>query len=123
MALAAFTSAAAAQKPAQRRKSWIALILLLPGILYLVLFFLTPLVSLIITSFQEPVPGGDIGQYQAAFQWQNYTDAISEYWQQIVRSFAYALIATACALVLSRRRRPERAAPGLRTAIRLRSRS
>ena len=45
-----------------------------PGVLYLVLFFLTPLVSLIITSFQAPVDGGDIGQYQAAFQWQNYTD-------------------------------------------------
>lgn len=101
MAIAAFTTAAPAQEPVQRRKSGIALVLLLPGILYLVLFFLTPLVSLIITSFQAPVEGGDIGQYQAAFQWQNYTDAIAEYWPQIIRSFGYALIATVCALLIS----------------------
>ncbi|KQR54636.1 ABC transporter permease [Leifsonia sp. Leaf336] len=103
MAIAAFTGPPATQdqEPAVRRKSGIALVLLLPGVLYLVLFFLTPLVSLIITSFQAPVPDGDIGQYQAAFQWQNYTDSISEYWPQILRSFGYALIATAAALVIS----------------------
>jgi spermidine/putrescine transport system permease protein len=103
MAIAAFTGPPATQdkEPAVRRKSGIALVLLLPGVLYLVLFFLTPLVSLIITSFQAPVPDGDIGQYQAAFQWQNYTDSISEYWPQILRSFGYALIATAGALVIS----------------------
>ncbi|MGJ4843004.1 MULTISPECIES: ABC transporter permease [unclassified Leifsonia] len=105
MALATFSSAAPPtaqdQEPPQRRRSGIALVLLLPGILYLVLFFLTPLVSLIITSFQTPVVDGDIGQYQAAFQWQNYTDAIAEYWPQIIRSFVYAIIATAAALVIS----------------------
>jgi spermidine/putrescine transport system permease protein len=103
MALAAFTGAAPTQdqEPAVRRKSGIALVLLLPGILYLVLFFLTPLISLIITSFQAPVIDGDIGQYQTAFQWQNYADSLSEYWPQILRSFAYALIATAAALVIS----------------------
>jgi spermidine/putrescine transport system permease protein len=76
-------------------------VLLLPGVLYLVLFFLTPLISLIITSFQAPVLDGDIGQYQTAFQWSNYTDSIAEYWPQILRSFVYALIATAAALVIS----------------------
>ncbi|WP_158863985.1 ABC transporter permease [Leifsonia sp. AG29] len=103
MAIAAFTSAPATQdrEPAVRRKSGIALVLLLPGVLYLVLFFLTPLVSLIITSFQAPVVDGDIGEYQAAFQWSNYTDSIAEYWPQILRSFGYALIATAAALVIS----------------------
>ncbi|GAA4148071.1 ABC transporter permease [Leifsonia shinshuensis] len=103
MAIAAFTGAPAThdQEPAARRKSGIALVLLLPGVLYLVLFFLTPLVSLIITSFQAPAPEGDIGQYVPAFQWQNYTDAISGYWPQILRSFGYALIATAAALVIS----------------------
>ena len=104
MALAAFSTAAPPtqdQEPAQRRRSGIALVLLLPGVLYLVLFFLTPLVSLIITSFQAPVVDGDNGQYQAAFQWQNYTDAIAEYWPQIIRSFVYANIATAAAQVIS----------------------
>ena len=36
MALAAFTTAAPAREPAQRRKSGIALVLLLPGVLYLI---------------------------------------------------------------------------------------
>ena len=103
MAIAAFTGAPPVQdqEPAVRRKSSIALVLLLPGVLYLVLFFLTPLISLIITSFQAPVVDGDIGQYQTAFQWQNYADSLSEYWPQIVRSFGYALIATAAALLIS----------------------
>src|SRR6478609_5709349 len=103
MALAAFTGAPPTQdqEPAVRRKSGIALVLLLPGVLYLVLFFLTPLISLIITSFQAPVVDGDIGQYQTAFQWSNYTDSLSEYWPQIVPSFGYALIATAAALLIS----------------------
>jgi len=103
MAIAAFTGAPPTQEqePAVRRKSSIALVLLLPGVLYLVLFFLTPLISLIVTSFQAPVVDGDIGQYQTAFQWQNYTDSIAEYWPQILRSFGYALIATAAALVIS----------------------
>ncbi|MDN4615189.1 ABC transporter permease [Leifsonia sp. F6_8S_P_1B] len=104
MAIAAFTGSAPPaqdQEPAVRRRSGIALVLLLPGVLYLVLFFLTPLISLIITSFQAPVLDGDIGQYQTAFQWSNYTDSISEYWPQILRSFVYALIATAAALVIS----------------------
>jgi spermidine/putrescine transport system permease protein len=104
MAIAAFTGSAPPtqdQEPAVRRRSGIALVLLLPGVLYLVLFFLTPLISLIITSFQAPVLDGDIGQYQTAFQWSNYTDSIAEYWPQILRSFVYALIATAAALVIS----------------------
>jgi spermidine/putrescine transport system permease protein len=105
MALAAFSTAAPPQQqdqePAQRRRGGIALVLLLPGVLYLVLFFLTPLISLIITSFQAPVLDGDIGQYQAAFRWENYTEAIAEYWPQIIRSFVYAIIATAAALLIS----------------------
>jgi spermidine/putrescine transport system permease protein len=105
MALAAFSTAAPPQlqelEPPQRRRSGIALVLLLPGVLYLVLFFLTPLVSLVITSFQTPVLDGDIGQYQAAFRWENYTESIAEYWPQIIRSFVYALLATAAALLIS----------------------
>jgi spermidine/putrescine transport system permease protein len=103
VALATFSAAAPPQQqePAQRRRSGIALVLLLPGVLYLVLFFLTPLISLIITSFQTPVLDGDIGQYQAAFRWENYTESIAEYWPQIIRSFIYALLATAAALLIS----------------------
>ena len=84
-----------------RRKSKIALVLLLPGIAYLMLFFLVPLLSLVLTSFQAPIPLGDIGQYQNAFRWQNYVDVVQTYSVHIFRSFGYAILATILALVFS----------------------
>lgn len=101
MAFAAFASSSTAVEPAPRKKSTIALILLLPGIAYMVLFFLAPLISLVVTSFQAEIPGGDIGEYTAGFQWQNYVESISDYWPHVLRSFGYALIATVLALVIS----------------------
>jgi spermidine/putrescine transport system permease protein len=100
MAFSAFATGTA-QEQAPRRKSRIALFLLLPGILYLVLFFLVPLVSLVITSLQAPSALGDIGAYRTAFEWQNYVTSISQYGGQIVRSFFYAVLATVFALLFS----------------------
>ena len=100
MAFSAFASASeVVQKP--RRKSRIALLLLLPGLLYLVLFFLVPLVSLVITSLQAPSEFGDIGEYQTAFRWENYQAVISLYGEHIIRSFVYAILATVFALLFS----------------------
>lgn len=101
MAFSAFAAGAVQEQKAPRRRSRIALILLLPGILYLVLFFLVPLVSLVITALQSPVDFGDIGQYQNAFQWSNYLTSISQYSEQIIRSFVYAILATIFALLFS----------------------
>lgn len=100
MAFSAFATGTAKEQ-APRRKSKIALLLLLPGILYLALFFLVPLVSLIITSLEVPIPDGDIGQFQPAFEWENYTYVISRYGIIFLRSFAYALMATVFALLFS----------------------
>ena len=100
MAFSAFATGTA-QEQAPRRKSRIALLLLLPGILYLVLFFLVPLVSLVFTSLQSPSAQGDIGQYQAGFEWQNYVTSITQYGGQILRSFFYAVLATVFALLFS----------------------
>jgi len=92
--------AATAATPASQRKSPIAMWLLLPGILYLILFFVTPLFSLVITSFQEPVPGGFMGEYQNAFRFENYVTVVSTYFSHIGRSFVYAFLATVFALLL-----------------------
>jgi len=92
--------AATAATPASQRKSPIAMWLLLPGILYLILFFVTPLFSLVITSFQEPVPGGFMGEYQNAFRFENYVTVVSTYFSHIGRSFVYAFLATFFALLL-----------------------
>jgi spermidine/putrescine transport system permease protein len=101
MAFAAFSTTAGAPEDIQRRRSPVALLLLLPGILYLVLFFLTPLVSLVLTSLQTPAEFGDIGQFNYAFKWENYVQVVSDYWPHILRSFGFALAATVLALVFS----------------------
>jgi spermidine/putrescine transport system permease protein len=100
VAFSAFATGTAKEQ-APRRKSRIALLLLLPGILYLMLFFLVPLVSLVITSFQQPIPFGDLGEYQTAFKWENYVDGVNTYGEHIFRSFGYAILATIFALLFS----------------------
>jgi spermidine/putrescine transport system permease protein len=99
VAFGAFASTPAAAEPVVRRRSPIALFLLLPGALYLALFFLVPLVSLIITSFKAPGPFGDIGDYVYAFKWDNYVTVITTYFPHILRSFGYAALATVLALL------------------------
>ncbi len=103
MAFAAFGSQgpAVAAEQAPRKKSWIAWVLLAPGLAYLALFFLTPLVSLVLTSLQAPVEFGDVGQYQAAFKVENYLIVVQEYWPHFLRAFGYALAATFFALIIS----------------------
>jgi spermidine/putrescine transport system permease protein len=101
VAFAAFGSSGAAVEQAPRRRSAIALVLLLPGLAYLALFFLTPLVSLVLTSLQAPVEFGDVGQYQAAFKIENYVAVVQNYWPHFLRSFGYAIAATVAALLIS----------------------
>jgi spermidine/putrescine transport system permease protein len=100
VAFSAFATATAKEQ-VPRRASKVALLLLLPGIAYLMLFFLVPLFSLVITSLQAPAEFGDIGEYDNAFRWENYTTVIAQYSAQIMRSFVYAVLATIFALLFS----------------------
>ena len=79
----------------------ILLLLLLPGLFYLGLFFITPFASLITTSLQAPVLGGGIGVYQPGLEFGNYAFVVGEYFDQIIRSFFYATVATLLALAIS----------------------
>lgn len=82
------------------RRSPVALLLLLPGVAYLALFFVVPFVSLIVTSLQAPDPFGEIGRYVTAFRWENYVEVITTYWPHIARSFGFAIAATLIALLI-----------------------
>jgi spermidine/putrescine transport system permease protein len=73
-------------------------ILLLPGILWLALFFLAPLGFL---GYQSLESGSFATGYEFDWAFSNYWDAISEYHTQFVRSFVYAGIATIAALLIS----------------------
>jgi len=82
-----------------QRRARTAYLLLLPGIAWLGLFFVVPLVSLFFTSLQSPT--GTPGVYQPGFEAANYLTAISDYWPQFVKSFIYSGIATVLALVIA----------------------
>lgn len=101
MAFTAFSAGTDTAPQAPRKRSWTALLLLAPGIAYMVLFFLAPFIQLVMTSLQTPSASAGIGDYDAALQFSNYAAAVGEYWPQIVRSFVYALIATVAGLIIS----------------------
>jgi spermidine/putrescine transport system permease protein len=83
-----------------RRKSQALLpyLLLAPGLLWLLFFFAIPLYYMGRVSLEE---GTIFTGYHFAWNFETYTDAISNYDTQFVRSFLYAGLATAIALVVS----------------------
>src|SRR5690242_4366986 len=64
---------------------------------WLVVFFVLPMVYLAKTSLQS----GLFPDFTFTWQFSNYSDAVSQYQTQFIRSFEYAGIATAIALVVS----------------------
>ncbi len=90
-------SLAAGETPQGRRYGWL---LLVPGMLWLVVFFLIPTVQLFFTSLYDPSGSYESG-YAMTWHLQNYADAISENWNLFVRSFVYAGITTFVCLLLA----------------------
>lgn len=80
------------------RRRWVPYALLLPGMLWLAVFFLLPLVTLATTSLQE---GSITEGFALTWRVRNYSDAFVTYAAQFGRSFRYAAIATVLALVIS----------------------
>jgi spermidine/putrescine transport system permease protein len=81
------------------RRGWAGYLLLAPGTLWLVLFFLVPTVTLLISSLYDP-SGSLIDGYTLTGRVANYTDAIREYSDTFARSLGYALAATLACVVL-----------------------
>jgi spermidine/putrescine transport system permease protein len=82
------------------RHRWLTPYLLLaPGLIWLALFFVIPIGFLAHQSLevQNPIDFS----YAFKWAWHNYSDSISTYQPQLVRSFEYAAIATALALLIS----------------------
>lgn len=72
-------------------------LLLLPGALWLLLFFFLPLIQLVITSLQE---GSLERGYDLAWAWDNYAALFTTYRAHILRSLLFAGIATLLALLI-----------------------
>ncbi|MEA2421304.1 MAG: spermidine/putrescine transport system permease protein [Thermoleophilaceae bacterium] len=73
-------------------------LLLLPGLVWLIAFFLVP----VLTQSYVSLETGNLEQgFQFNWAWHTYSDAISNYGEQFARSFFYAGVATVIALVIS----------------------
>ena len=83
----------------RRRAGWAGYLLLLPGGLWLVVFFLVPTVTLLISSLYDP-SGSLVDGYTLTGRFANYTDAIQQYADTFGRSLAYALAATVACILL-----------------------
>ena len=87
------------QQPPPPRRSRTGYLLLLPGTLWLLLFFIVPLVTLVSTSLYDPAGTLETG-YQLTFAFGNYVDAIDDYATEFTRSLLYGGLATLFALLL-----------------------
>lgn len=87
-------------EPPRSRKSPWAWLLLAPGIVWLLVFFVWPLVQLAAVSLQSGFPGYP-GYYYRDVNVGNYADAIAEYWPHLLRSLLYGALATFFAFLLA----------------------
>ncbi|MEU9773941.1 MULTISPECIES: ABC transporter permease [unclassified Streptomyces] len=79
------------------RRRLVPYLLLLPGILWLLVFFALPLLYQASTSVQT----GSLEEgYEVTWHFATYWEALAEYWPQFLRSLLYAGTATALCLLL-----------------------
>jgi spermidine/putrescine transport system permease protein len=79
------------------RQAGLPYLLLLPGLGWLALFFAAPLVIM----FLESLKTGTIDTgFTLTWEFSNYSDALSDYNEQFLRSFEYAGLATLLALLI-----------------------
>ena len=83
--------------PARLRKAALPYLLLLPGLGWLFVFFVIPLAIMAIESLKTGTI--DTG-FQLTWEFSNYSDALSNYGEQYLRSFEYAGLATLCAFLI-----------------------
>jgi spermidine/putrescine transport system permease protein len=81
----------------QRHKGLFPLLLLLPGLAWLILFFAVPLYYQAKISLNT---GSPFEGFHFAWHWSTYTDAIRTYHTQFVRSFIYAGASTGLSLLI-----------------------
>ncbi len=80
-----------------RLRALIPYLLLAPGIAWLAVFFLVPMVTLAQSSLEQ---GTFETGYEQAWRWRNYTDALRQFDTQFIRSFQYAGVATILAFIM-----------------------
>jgi spermidine/putrescine transport system permease protein len=83
--------------PARFKKVGLPYLLLLPGLGWLAVFFLVPLIIMALESLKSGTI--DTG-FTLTWEFSNYSEALSDYNEQFLRSFEYAGLATIFALLI-----------------------
>ena len=82
-----------------RKGRWAPYGLLSPGVLWLVLFFLVPMGTLLkIALSTKPDPW--LPEYTFDWKWSNFSDSVDRFQPELIRSFAYAGIATILCILI-----------------------
>lgn len=92
---------AGAHEPKRARNRWKPYLLLLPGLAWLAVFFISPLFSLLATSLMTPAGLSPDDGYLPGFELNNYVLGMQEFFPQYIRSFIFAGIATISALLIA----------------------
>lgn len=90
-----------AAKPKRAANRWKPYFLLLPGLAWLAIFFISPLFSLLATSLMVPAGLSPDDGYLPGFEINNYILGMQEFFPQYIRSFIFAGIATISALLIA----------------------
>lgn len=101
--MTALAQAGATSSPGQtpkRKRPWAAYLLLLPATIWLIVFFVVPLIQLFTVSLQSGYPGYP-GYYYRDLNFGNYLTAFTQYWPHFARSLLFAGLATFFAFVLA----------------------
>lgn len=97
--MVAFKATSAKVFKLKDNKSTLPYLLLLPGLLWLALFFVVPIFSL--GQMSTKVAGADTGEFVQGYRFSNYIDAFSTSQEQFLRSFLYGFLATVIALAIA----------------------
>ncbi|BEL07655.1 ABC transporter permease subunit [Actinoplanes sichuanensis] len=73
-------------------------LLVLPGGLWLLLFFAVPMVTMLSLSLQE---GDIVNGFVFTGHWQNYTESLADYQTQLIRSLVYGAVTSIVLIVLA----------------------
>ncbi|MDZ4827049.1 MAG: ABC transporter permease [Actinomycetota bacterium] len=83
----------------QRRGGWVPYGLLSPGVVWLALFFLVPLLTLVRVSLSTQESRFE-QKFSFTWEFKNYSDVLSEFGDIFLRSFGYAGIATVLCIAI-----------------------
>ena len=89
-----------APQPNRKGRSWVPYLLLLPGALWLLVFFVIPLGQLFSVSLQSQFPGYP-GYYYRDLNFGNYVTALTDFAPHFGRSILFATLATFFAFCLA----------------------